>query len=251
MERIQSNTVTSLVHPLLCMPTTQLQIFGNRFLAAMFILVGIERSVAVGFFSWYHKKWTDKKSWFGNLCVMFVFIVSLSAAYSIASTQPAGSKTTFECSVWAVNGLPYTMYHLGLGSFSGLMAFVPTLASLVVFYRRKKHMQKHDAIYTMALKCSVTRNLKMTKLLLALACLDLCLVALPNLLQILLLFGFISIQALAFWFSRLPCLRGALNLFIYTFINDEFRSALLKIFKCKNVSYVSSIHQNIQTNSRL
>lgn len=249
--RLKNNTITNYVHPSICMPTTQFNIFGIELLAAMFFFVGVERSAAVGFFTWYYKKWTERISWYGILLATIFAIFSLGASYIIAFSRPAESKVTYECSITNVIGMTYTIYHCILGVLGGLMAFLPTLASLIIFYKRKQFMEKQKTSYSAAFRRSITKNFKVAKLLLSLAFLDLCMVAIPNIMLILYTFKVISISELVYWFTQLACLRGSMNLFIYFFTNDDFRAAVCRMIKRKNINAVTDIPVISQTVTHL
>lgn len=251
MIRLNDNTINSLVHPSVCMSSSQLNLFSSHILAAMFFFIGMERSIAVWYFRWYHKKWTDKMSWLGNLCILGFALASLSVAYIIAFSQPTDKKITYDCSLPTVVGVPYTVYHVALGAVGGTMAFIPTLASFVVFYKRKKLMDKQDFAYSEMFMISVNKNLKVTKLLLILAILDMSLVAIPNLLQILYLYNVVPLAAFSAWLLQIQCLRGSVNVFIYFFTNEEFRVAILKIVRYKNANEVLIITSTNPSSSRL
>lgn len=247
--RILDDSINNLVRPSECMPLIQIYVLGNQLVAAMFLFVGIERSIGVGFFTWYYKIWTDKISWLGNFCVLLVTLVSLAVSYILAFSQPAEYRVLYICSMPDVLGIKYSIYHIVVGAVGGAMAFVPTLVSYVVFHRRKKLMEKQGIMYTQSFKQSISSNLKMTKLLLVLALFDLTLVALPNLLQLLYLYNIVPLPELPAWLLQIQCLRGSLNFFIYILTNDEFRASFLKMIKYRKVNSVSTHHGNERTAS--
>lgn len=78
--------------------------------------------------------------------------------------------------------------------------------------------------------------MKITKLLLGLAVLDITLVSISYVLQLLIIYKQLSITTLSRWLLQLVCIREWINLFIYSFTNKQFRSALLKILICEKVA---------------
>lgn len=186
----------------------------------------------------------------GNLFVLIFALVSLSVAYIIVFNRSDTTAVGSDCSVPNVVGVSYTLYHVTVGAVGGAMAFVPTLASFIFFNRRKKVMENFEHSYSAAFKQSINKTLKIAKLLLVLAFLDLTLVAVQNILQILFLKNIVTISWLQGWLLQLQCLRGSLNLFIYIFTNDEFRAAVLKTVKIRKINPVSAIQVNVRTVSR-
>lgn len=254
LKRLYDKTLYNVVHPSACMPTVQVYIFGYQMSACMFFFIGVERSIAVSLFSWYHKKWTDKTSWIGNFYVFLFATVALIVSYITSYNQPAYVKIPLECGVPKTVGSVYSIYNFAVAAAGGVMAFVPTLASFFVFNRRKKLIIKQGSSYSASFKQSINKNMKMTKLLLSLAFIDLSMVAVPNMLQILYLMNIITLVPLPNWLLQLMCFRGSLNLLIYMLTNNEFRFSVFKMFKRKvvsSISYVSTIQANGNVVSRL
>lgn len=245
--RIHSNIVSNLVHPSFCMVTiTQLHILGSLLPPVMLFFMGVERFLALWFFAWYHNKWTENLFSLCTKCAFVSTIISLSVGYIVTFVQSDEHLIPLDCSTPAVVGNNYLVYIYLLGGCGGSIACVPTFGSLIFFFKRKKCLQQQGSTSLGDMKKTVQKNLKITNILFVLALLDLCMVSLPNIMELLIIYKVLSFPMLANWLQQLICLRGSLNVFIFFFTNEEFRNIVQKMFASKKPRKVFPINANAQ-----
>lgn len=240
---IKHKSNNDVVHPSVCMETyTQFYILGNQLSAAMYLLISIERFMSVSFFPWYCKKWSHKVSWMGNLCALLVTVISLSIAYIVAFSKPDDHRIDNDCFISAVVGDTYLLYNSIVIAACGAVAFLTTFVSNFVFSQRRKLADSCFSEYTVRMRITIRRNIKVTRILLILTFLDFFLGSITNIVQIIVVLNSITLTNLQNYLLELFCIRGSLNLFII-FTNDEFRHTIHKMFIPLCGKPTTNIHQ--------
>lgn len=240
--RTLNGTSSLLVHPLYCMTivVTPLLLLGNQISGAMFLLIGVERLLAVGCYQWYYANWSNRLSWKLTLIVYVFGFLSISVAFFLAFIKNSNERILIFCSLQLVVGDPYTYYNYIFSTVGGIIAISSTVLGLVIFTNRKKHMF-HGSDVSMNMKTHVKHQWSISKVLLCLSIIDFSFVVVPNLL-------FISTTKpiIRGWALQLICLRSVFNILIYLLINSEFRTSVFRMLhiKIQNMSVHPVVFEN-------
>lgn len=242
IQRTNNNTIQLKVHPSVCMmEITPIFILGNQIPGIMFFVIGFERFLAIKFFGWYHNKWSDKMAWLVTAAAYGYATVSLAAAYIITFTQPPNSTTSYSCGTPSVMGDAYIAYNYSVSLVGGTLAAAITIASLIVFNKRKSVVYSQNFLNsTTTYKQSINKQYKVTKTFLVLSLLDFSLVAVPNFLAILNTNTTI-VSGLGNWTLQIICARGSMNFFIYMLLNKDIRTTVFKFVSLDIIGPVSAI----------
>lgn len=233
---LQGSTLVFDVHPSYCLKTfTTLLIVGVQLPSVMILLMSCERVVAIVFFSWYYQNWNTRKAWYLVAAGVFFCTISISMSWVVVYSLPENATTQINCGTAAAVGPTYASYHFYLGACCGVLSTCITLFSLIVFINKRKRFQisANDR-----LKKHIKREWQITIATTVIACLDLCLVVVPNILLSIAVY-YPSLLLLASYATCLLCLRSTSNLFIYLTFNSDFRSRFLF---CANVNVNNSIN---------
>lgn len=225
--RTLDGSILQQVHPSACMKETIVVVlFGIQLPGVMLFMIGIERFIAIHYFKWYYKKWTNKTSWLAALFGYLFCIVSILVSVLLANLKPDKSRTTLFCIGLSVVGPEYMFFNFFVSIFGGLIAALMTFVALVEY--KMKSVQFLNALGNM--KAHMQRQLRITRLMFIVAFLDFCLVVVPNVVTMLVaVFNvtFESLPAVSSWTFLMICVRSSMNLFLYLFINTEFRAVAL------------------------
>lgn len=235
--RTLNGTSSLSVHPSYCMMiiVTPLLLLGNQIPGAMFLLVGIERLLAVACYQWYYAKWSNRLAWMLTLIAYAFSLLSVSVAFILAFMRKSTEKISVFCSLQLVVGNPYTYYNYIFSILGGIIAVSSTMLGLIIFKKRKK-LAFSTTNVSVNMKRHVKNQWNLSKILLCLSFIDLSLVVVPNS-----LFVSLTNPTIRGWALQLICLRSVFNIFIYLIINSEFRAAA---FRSVGISvFHTSVHQ--------
>lgn len=233
-----------MVHPSYCMKAFVVPSYmlGNQISSLMFLLGGIERFLAIHCYDWYYQKWSNKLAWVLTSSTYLYCFVSLAVAFVISYTYPPATVVPILCTVPAATSTTYTAYNYFVSITGGIAAIVGSLVAMVLFTKRKSRVRGSE-IVSSSVKSHVKRQWNLTKIALFLAILDCGLVVIPAFLS--LITSNIIINVIRSWSLQLLCLRSFLNLFVYLFINSDFRASALKSIGLENnVDGIQSLSNN-------
>lgn len=235
-----NGTSSLLVHPSYCMITVVQPIFilGNQIPGVMFFLVGAERFLAICYFDWYYRKWSNKFAWMLTACAYIFSICSVAAAFIVAFSFDSTFKIAIACFTQSATGPVYSVYNYSVSIIGGMVAVVTTLTAMIVFTHRKAVVIRSSNVST-TIKSHVKKQWHITRMALCLAVVDFCLLVIPNILVALSSWYVntsLGAAALRTWPLQLVSFRSILNVVIYLCINSEFQDAARLAFGSKRVS---------------
>lgn len=242
--RTLDGTGAILVHPFVCMKEpTALLLLCIQLPGVMFFMIGVERFLAIHFFDWYYKKWNNKTNWLCTLAGYIFCSISMVTAYLIAYLQPAASRTPLACNAIKVVGNYYSFINYCISIGGGTVAVVATCVALLE-YKAKKFIIGGSSSSTATMRFHIQKQLRLTIVMFIVAILDLFLVVVPNI--ILMLVGVFNVSfenqaALSSWSFFIISIRSSLNLFMYLFVNQDFRMAAKRCISKKNTNSVSLV----------
>lgn len=219
----------SMVSRIYCMYTiTPYWIIGNQATSLMLGLIGMERFVAVKFFSWYRSRWTNKLSWITTAAVYLFCLISISVAFYLAATT--NGSTNIGCYFISVVGASYNFYNYSVSILAGILANTGTVSSLVLclFKMKKTHSRSNNNVQS-----HIKKEWRLTKAMIGMTVCDLSLVVIPNILMFLISSFNINaakygLQNVASISPTLLCVKGGLNLICCLIFNPEFRKITIQ-----------------------
>lgn len=258
IKRANENTIDDLVHPSVCLTQiTSLFVLSNQITGTMFLIIGIERFIAVKYFGWYHKNWTDRVSWICTTISFVYSLISLGVVFVITFTQPNNATVSYVCSTPLVIGMAYSFYNYMVPVVGGSIAILATIASLIVFRRRRRQLYSNISTLSFSnnnnsLKQSLRKQWKLTKVFLILAILDFALMTVPNFVSLLAATAKITaFQSAAAYFLQIICGRGAISLFVYIFINSDFRAVTCQLLHIKTKNTIKPFVTNYNSHANV
>lgn len=223
--RSLDGTASLMVHPSYCMKMFALPsyLIGNQISSIMFLFSGVERFLAVQYYDWYFRKWTNKLAWKLTSLAYIFCIASLVTSVVISLSYDPSTRTPIVCSVPGGTSSNYTAYNYIIAIVSGTVAIMGSLIAMVLFTRRK--MKIHSVTNVSGIvKNHLKAQWRLTRITFCLAVADLALVVVPTVLALITSNIGTSIRT---WSQSLLCIRSFLNLVIYLLVNYDFRSAAL------------------------
>lgn len=242
---VKQGIYSALVHPIECLKGfTTLWLIGTQIPVVMMLVIGMERVMAVAFFTWYYKRWSNKIAWILT-CVVYVYVCgSIGTIWMIISNLPENSTATRTCGTPTVIGYGYSMYNYGLAIVCGCIAITTTIVSLVITLKEKRRLQIVQQ-NNINMQRFFNKQWPITTSMACIAIFDFFMVVIPNVL--LLMINFVQfppeIKSIGAWSADLICSRSALSLIIYIIFNRDFRLSFLSWIGIKNHIL---IHPNVQ-----
>lgn len=228
-----------MVHPSYCWKIllTPIILTGNQIPGIMFFLVGTERFIAVYHYDWYYLKWTNKLAWTLTFGAYIVCLISVLASFGIAFSYSSSSVTPIACLTSSIVGPTYSAYNYGIDIIGGTVAALATIIAMVIFSKKKARVSCETNV-SASVKLHVRKQWQLSRIAFCLAVVDFGFLVIPST-MITLSGGFgvnfnIRIDTLNSWSLQLVCFRSIMNVIIYLFINQEFRSATKLAFGFKN-----------------
>lgn len=239
--RYYAGTDSLTIRPFDCMKNliNPLLLVGNQIPGVMFLLIGIERFLAVYCYDWYYLKWSNKFAWTLTVIMYIYCTLSVSVAVLVTLSYDINYKIGIACGTANLVGPTYSAYNYGIGIVGGLVVGVATVVAMIKFTKRKSRLVGEG--YTpMNVKTHVKKQWLLTRSTLCLAVADFAFLVMPSII-ITLSSGFnvnfhVNLTQLKVWALQLVCFRSILNIIIYLLLNSEFRSAASHaVCCCKNI----------------
>lgn len=238
IQYVYTETSKMSVHPFTCLQSvTSLWLIGVQLPTAVMALIGAERLIAVAFFMWYYKKWTNVLAWCLTGMVYVLCAFSLTTIWSITYNLPDRTKTSVNCITPSVVGPVYSSYNYGLAIVNGTVAILASATALILFLSKKNKLQTGEGFQ---IRRHVKKQWQLTTSMTCIAVVDFCCVVIPNV--FLLLISTFSVRFppsfgnVGNWSSSVFCARSASTVIIYIILNREFRNALYKAYGYRTVS---------------
>lgn len=250
INRIKHEEISEPVLPIFCIQQfTALLLLDQQIHGMLFFLIGVERFIAVRYFSWYRVHWNYKGAWILTLAAYVCSLCSITFGILGTIFQPVEFYVTKLCITTSVVGEFYAIYHYCVPLIGGTAAVIMTLMAMILFNKRKKKMQQvynntQSNNYTHQ---AIKKEWQMSRLIFVTSILDLGLIVAPSVL------GMLSISKVIrdinttriFIVQTLNCFRGIMNIFVELFLNLEFRSAMYKMFRPTNDNTIHVANVNV------
>lgn len=235
------------VHLFTCLKGhASLWLIGIQIPSVMVFLIGCERVVAVQYFYWYYKRWTNKMGWILSGIVYVYVGMSYCILWVINYNLPSTATTTIFCYATYVFGRGYGSYNYGFGIICGCTSVVTTVVALVNLTSKRKLFGRSPQ--NVNLQKFIGRQWRQTISMTCIAILDFILIVLPNIVLIISLYldAFPpAIKYIGVWSADLACIKSSLSCIIYICFNRDFRVAFLKSVGIENLgNEPSSVEQN-------
>lgn len=252
IRRISDSTLDSFVNPSFCIKQfTPIVLLGSQIPGVLFFFIGIERFLAVCFYSWYRTQWKTKSAWLLTLGAYIFSFVSLAIAFAATYSQPDDITISTLCATPNVVGKAYSIYHYSIPVFGGITAVTTSLIAMLRFYFRRSRLQNSNTDTTTSTAIATTmknyrKQIYLSRTLFSLAFLDFGFIVVPSLIAILSIFKRDNIETNSdiFYVQILICCRGISNVFIYFIINREFRFATYRFCRLNNSNSVDVFMEN-------
>lgn len=207
--------------------------------AQVMLAVGVERLVAVVLPGWYYTKWTLEKNWYvlGIAAIFASVPVVAACVWGVLHVQ--SDRVTYQCLWNFVSGNGFARCFYMISILGGSCAVIATLVAFAAGRYRLARLPK--AYSQNEIRRRAQKQLQLTKAMLSVACLDFCLVVIPNLL-LLLSVGFgVRLQFNSSEYSLYAYNANAvLNIMAHVVFNVEFRRSAIKFFRCDRFGWAQN-----------
>lgn len=211
------------------MPTFLL--LGHSIPSCMQLVIGLERMVAVVAFNWYRMRWSSKKSWYTVLVVYLLLICGWGgpAWYQNFHEYRLVSK---ECSSGVILGVDMTNRLFFFVVMTGIVGMLCVFTAVSVGrwrYSKAASSASRDSDFA-----QMKKQLRVSRMMLIIALFEFLFVIFPNIL--IALTSVIQLPPVVAVYSIvIYCINSSTNIFVYFFMNSDFRKAAAKrlnVFPC-------------------
>lgn len=169
----ENGTLNLMVHPTYCFQSfIPFLLFGNQLAAAMFILIGMERFLAICCFKWYYFKWTNKLAWSLTAVAVLCCLISIFGSWLVSFLSSDLQQIPIQCGIGDAVDDSTSAYNYFIAIFGGTIASVAGVMAVIGFTIRNRQLGANDS----NLHQHIKRQLHLTKVLLCTTILDVSLV---------------------------------------------------------------------------